>query len=92
MSKIIMNSRGDIGLVRSMIVGFEVCGFYIKNDLLTNKLNYHYPALLKVNLVNDKIITFETSQTDEEMSILVERFKNLYEGDDDSVRECDINY
>jgi len=79
MNPVIMNSRGDTGVVRSLVIGFEVC----EAQAATGKRDYddREPAMLIVTLANDKRIIFEVAPTDAELKPLVERFRKLFEGD-----------
>lgn len=74
MNEIIMNSRGDQGIVRSMIIGFEVC----ETVPTSNE-----PAFLILRMVNNLEIFFEVASTDEEMKPLTERFRKLFEEGDE---------
>jgi len=78
-NEFIINSRGDQGVVRSMIIGFEVQEAEPRSGV--GPTNDHIPAFLFVNLVNDKQIPFEVASTDAELAPLVERFRKLFEVD-----------
>lgn len=77
MNEIIMNSRGDRGVIRSMIIGFEVVEAESRSGV--GPTDDHSPALLFVDMVNDKQISFEITPTNAEMKPLVERFRKLFE-------------
>ena len=77
MDKIIMNSRGDIGVLRSMVISFEVR----KAIPALPPKSLPEPAVLVLRMVSNQEVFFEVASTDEELAPLVERFRKLFEGD-----------
>ena len=77
MNRIIMNSRGDQGVVRSQVIGFQV------SEAVESAIeHFKEPAILTIHLIGFKgKVVFEVAQTNDEMKVLVERFRKLFEGD-----------
>lgn len=73
MEEVIMNSRGDIAVIRSKVVGFDISEAIPGNS----------PAMLMIltyaGTGRPNEIPFEVASTDEELKPLVERFRELFE-------------
>ena len=70
----IINSRGDQGVIRARVAGYEVGQAFTAGNPIHSD-----PAVLDVVLDTDVRIHFEVAATDEELKPLVERFRKLFE-------------
>jgi len=78
MNDFIINSRGDQGVIRSRVAGYEVGQATPITGIAFDPL-YTDPAVLDVVLDTGVRIHFEAALTDAELAPLVERFRNLFE-------------
>lgn len=75
-NEIIVNSRGDMAVIKSKVVSFEI-GEAIQGDVPMNR----EPAVLSIMLESGNVAEgFEVNLTDAGLVPLVERFRKLFEG------------
>ena len=74
MNEFIINSRGDQGVIRARVAGFEIGPAYEDDNPIRDEI-----AVLDVVLDTGVRIHFEVAPTDEELAPLVERFRKLFE-------------
>ena len=59
--------------------GSQVIGFQVSEANESPTVHQREPALLCVHLVGFKDVIFEVAQTNDEMKVLVERFRKLFD-------------